>query len=110
MNDSTVSYYLSKLPDRLIRVLRTISNEKCLAVLVYLIYNGEVTLKKLKYDFDDMNGELEDILKKLKVAGLIRKYVYDLGDVGDPERTYYKVSTMGEETMKSLLSIFDTDQ
>jgi len=102
MKEEVIEKYASEVPVELRNAVKALSDDRKWAVYVALIKEGEKNFNSLKNMFDFHPQELDRVLKSLKSAGLIRKYVVSLEDVGKANRTLYAPTEFGKAFLESL--------
>lgn len=102
MDKEVVEKYASEVPIELRNAVKALSDDKKWAVFVALVKEGEKNFNNLKVLFRAHPEELSRVLKSLKSAGLIRKYVFSLEDVGKVQKTFYEPTEFGKAFLESL--------
>jgi len=102
MREEVIEEYASKVPIELRNAVKALSDDKRWAVYVFLIIEGKKNFNSLKDLFGFHPQELDRVLKSLKSAGLIRKYVNSLEDVGKTQKTLYAATEFGKAFLEAL--------
>jgi len=102
MREEIVERYASEVPIELRNAVKALSDDRKWAVYVALIKEGEKNFNSLKNLFEFHPEELNRVLRSLKSAGLIRKYVASLEDVGKAQRTFYAPTEFGKAFLETL--------
>ncbi len=102
MDKEVVEKYASEVPIELRNAVKALSDDRKWAVFVVLVKEGEKNFNNLKALFRAHPQELSRILKSLKSAGLIRRYVFSLEDVEKVQKTFYEPTEFGKEFLESL--------
>ncbi len=102
MREEIVERYASEVPVELRNAVKALSDDRKWAVYIALIKEGEKNFNSLKKLFGFHPEELNRVLRSLKSAGLIRKYVSSLKDIGRVQRTFYAPTEFGKAFLDSL--------
>ena len=98
--------FLADVPMEVRHSLRALRDDKRWAVFTVLIRKGKLNFNQIKNLLKAHPQEITRILKDLKAAGLIKKFVESAEDLGVREKTYYEPSLFGRELFETLIGIF----
>jgi DNA-binding HxlR family transcriptional regulator len=102
MNEKAMSRYLGEFPSEIRDAVSELSGRQRWAVFLALL-KQEMFFSELKREFDLSSEQLDNILKRLLIGGLVYKEVKLPVEIGDRKKTYYRVSPLGEKLAFSLL-------
>ena len=98
--------YLEDIPIELRITVSRLRDYKRWAVYNALFKKGKMSFSEIKDLFEDDPEETERVLKDLKAARLISKFVERVEDLGDREKTYYEVTEFGKDFYNTFTDLY----
>jgi len=101
LNQNTTKYY-EDIPEEIRNLLNGLSNEKNLAILIFLLKNGKKKFTEMKKEFKLSGSSLTTRLTELQDGNLVKNFYEKSGKKGF---SYYDVTEFPELVFDSLFKI-----
>jgi len=105
MNQETVDTYLDKIPVRIRELVQNLDTNEKWAVYIALLQNERMSFSELRDLFGMNPSQIDRILKSLVAGGIIYKRAKSLKDADDNARSYYELSTLGQDFYNAMFDL-----
>ncbi len=105
MDQETVDTYLDKIPVQIRELVQNLDTNEKWAVYIALLQNDRMSFSELRDLFDMNPSQIDRILKSLVAGGIIYKRAKSLKDADDNARSYYELSTLGQNFYNAMFDL-----
>lgn len=105
MNDEAIRKYLDEIPAEIRDAVSELSSAQRWAVFL-AIHKEDRYFNELKRELDISSEQLDNILRRLVIGGLVYKEMASPAEIGDRKKTYYMITPSGKNLIRSILEGF----
>ena len=105
MHDEAISKYLDEIPAEIRDAVSELSSSQRWAVFLAILKEDRY-FNELKHELGISAEQLDNLLRRLVIGGLVYKKVASPSQIGDRKKTYYTITPSGKILIRSLLDGF----
>jgi DNA-binding HxlR family transcriptional regulator len=105
MYDEAINKYLDEIPAEIRDAVSELSSAQRWAVFLAILKEDRY-FNELKRELGISAEQLDNILRRLVIGGLVYKEMASPGEIGDQKKTYYTITPSGKNLVRSLLEGF----
>ncbi|MFA7695757.1 MAG: hypothetical protein WCX63_09495 [Methanoregula sp.] len=105
MHDEAISKYLDEIPAEIRDAVSELSSSQRWAVFLAILKEDRY-FNELKHELGISAEQLDNLLRRLVIGGLVYKKVASPSEIGDRKKTYYTITPSGKILIRSLLDGF----
>ena len=105
MYDEAINKYLDEIPDEIRDAVSELSSAQRWAVFLAILKEDRY-FNELKRELGISAEQLDNILRRLVIGGLVYKEMASPAEIGDQKKTYYTITPSGKNLVRSLLEGF----
>jgi DNA-binding HxlR family transcriptional regulator len=108
MHNEAISKYLDEIPAEIRDAVSELSSAQRWAVFLAILKEDRF-FNELKRELGISAEQLDNILRRLVIGGLVYKEMASPSEIGDRKKTYYTITPSGQNLVRSLLEGFLPD-
>ena len=105
MNDEVITRYLDRIPSEIRDAVSELSSAQRWAVFISILKEDRY-FNELKRELGISAEQLDNILRRLIIGGLVYREMTSPAEIGDRKKIYYTVTPIGKNLVRGLLEGF----